>query len=87
VSAENQHRPDWNFFNRLNEDRAAPPQLVYHVAVMNNFMVDVNWPPVSFQRQFHDVHRAHNPSAKTARADSHQRFYSACRALNVSQIQ
>ena len=54
VSAENKHSADRNFINGFHEDCAAAPQLIHHIAVMNDFVMDVNRAAVSFEREFYD---------------------------------
>ena len=43
MRAEDQHRPDRHILDRFDKDRSAAPQLVDHVAVMNDLVVHINW--------------------------------------------
>ncbi len=67
VRAENQHRTVRNLVNGFHEDCAAPAKLFHDIRVMNDFVMDVNWRAVSFQRQLDNIHRAHNSSAEASR--------------------
>ena len=42
VRAENQYRAYRNFLDRLHKNRAPPPQLVHHIAVVHNLVMHVN---------------------------------------------
>ena len=83
VSAENKHSADRNFINGFHEDCAAAPQLIHHIAVMNDFMMNVNRAAVSFERELYDVHRANHARTESARPDAHQRLATVRRALYI----
>ncbi len=73
MRAENQvRRPPARFRNLLHENRSALPKLLDHVAVMHDLVVDVHGRAVGFQRQFHDVHRAHHACAEPPGTHAHQ---------------
>ena len=74
MRAEYQYRAHRHFLDRLNENGAAPPQLVHNVAVMHNFVVYVDRRAISLQRQFHDVHSAHHSGAESARPYPYHRL-------------
>ena len=83
MSAENKHSAYRNLFDRFHEDCAAAPQLIHYIAVMNDFMMDVNRAAVSFERELYDVHRSNHARTESARPDAHQRFATVCRALYI----
>ncbi len=74
VRAENQHRADRHFLDRLDKNRAAAAQLIHHVAVVHDFVVHVDRAAVSLQRQLDDIHRAHHSRAKSSRPHAHERL-------------
>ena len=78
VGAENQHRAMGNFLNGFHKNRAAPAQLLYDIRVMDNLMVHVDRRAIGFQRQFHDIDRAHNARAETAWPYPQQYFSIRC---------
>src|SRR5271156_4003538 len=83
VSAENKHSAYRNFLDRFHEDCATAAQLIHHIAVVHDFMMNVNWTPVSLEREFHNVHRSHYPRAESAWPDAHQRLAPVRSALYV----
>ena len=87
MGAENQHGAFGDFLDGLDKNGAPPPQLIHYVTVVNDLVVDKNWPPVGFQRQFHNVNRADHAGAETARAHSDERLGAVVRALNVCKAQ
>src|SRR5438270_3006129 len=48
MSAENQHCAVRNLFNGFDKDRAAAAQLLDHVSVMHDFMVNIHWGTIGF---------------------------------------
>src|ERR1700675_1656818 len=74
MSAENEYRAFGNLFDSLYENRATAAQLVNHIAVVNDFVVNENGPPVARQRQFHDITRTNHTGAKSTRTHSHERL-------------
>src|SRR5215472_2746792 len=45
---------------------------------MNNFVVDIDGRAIGFERQFHDVYRAHDTGAKAAGPHPEQDFTLSC---------
>src|SRR5271163_1960320 len=64
VGAENEDGADRDFADGLDEDGAAPTQLVHYVAVMHNLVMDIHGLPIGFERQVHNVHGADDACAK-----------------------
>ena len=58
----------------LHEYRSALAQLLHYIAVMDDFMVNIDWSPIRLKRQFNDVHGTHHSGAKPAWPDAHQHF-------------
>ena len=56
-------------FDGFDEDRTAAAQLLYHVCVVDDFVVHVDGRAVGFQRQFDDVYRADDSGAEAPRAN------------------
>src|ERR1700735_694583 len=83
VSAENKHGTDRNFLDRFHEDCATAPQLIYHVAVMYDFMVNVDGAAVSFEREFDDIRCSDYSSAESSRPNTYQSLAPIRSALNV----
>jgi hypothetical protein len=69
VSAENQHGAVGHLFDGFHKNRTAAAQLLYHVGVVDDFVMHVDWCAVSFQRQFDDVYRANDSGAETPRTN------------------
>src|SRR2546430_1633784 len=72
MGAENQHCAVRNLFNGFDKDRAAAAQLLDHVSVMHDFMVNIHWRTIGFEGQLDDIHRAHHAGAKAARSYTEQ---------------
>src|ERR1700679_776035 len=90
MRAEHQYCSLRNLRNRLHEDGSASPQLVYYVAVVDDFVMHVHRAAVSLQRQLDDVDSAYHTRAETTRSDAHESLHPFCalsviRALNVGQ--
>jgi hypothetical protein len=68
MRAEYQHRTVRHLFNRLNENRATPPQLLHNVSVVNNLVMDVDWSAVGLERKFDDVYRTDYAGTEAAGA-------------------
>src|SRR5690606_9815174 len=51
----------------INKNRALVTQTVNHKLVMDNFVTHIDRGPVQLQRPLHNIDRAVNPCAKTAR--------------------
>jgi hypothetical protein len=71
MRAENQYRSHRNFFDGLDKNCAAPPQLIYNVPIVDNLMMHINGIAVGLQRQFDDVDGANDAGAKSAWAHAH----------------
>jgi hypothetical protein len=96
VRAENQNCALRHLTNRFHENRAAPPQLIDNVTIVDNLMMHVHGLAVGFQREIDDVNRTHYTGAKPPRSDAHQslraclrrrRFAGLVDALNLCQRQ
>jgi hypothetical protein len=87
VGAENQNRTNRNFLDGLDKYGAAPPQLVHDVAVMHNFVMNINGIAVGFERQLHNVNRSDHARAESPRTDSYQRLGAVIGSMNRSQRQ
>jgi hypothetical protein len=68
MGAENEDRARGNLRDGLNEDGATAAELLDHVSVVNDFVMNVNGRAVGFQGQFNDVDGTNHTRAKTARA-------------------
>jgi hypothetical protein len=66
MSAEHDRLARQDFLERFNKDGPFPPQLFDHIAVMNNFVKDINGPAKDLKRELNDFHRPHHPGAKAA---------------------
>lgn len=71
MGAENQYRAGRNLINRFYENCPPPAQLVDHVPVVDNFVMDVNRAPVGLEREFDNIDGANHPGAKPSGADAH----------------
>jgi len=87
VGAENEHGADGNFFNRFDENGATAAQLINHVAVVHDFVMDVHRIAVGLKREFDDVHGADHAGAKAPGANAYEGLGSVIRAVDVSQSQ
>jgi hypothetical protein len=87
VGAENEHGADGNFFNGFDENGAAAAQLINHVPVVHDFMMDVHRIAVGLKRELDDVHGADYAGAKAPGANAHESLGSVIRAVDVSQSQ
>ena len=74
MRAENQHSAYRNFFNGFDENRAAAAELIDDVAIVDDFVMDVNGAAIGFKRQFDDIDGANYAGAKAARAHPDQRL-------------
>src|SRR5215831_16424059 len=83
MRAEYQDGAFRDFFDRLHKYRPAPPELVHHVAVMNDLVVHVYRAAKGLQRQFHDIYRSNHASAKAPRPDANQCLSAVRRTLYV----
>ena len=86
MRAEYQDRALGNLFDGFDENRAAAPQLVDDITVVNDFMMHVNRAAVGFERQLDDVYRSHHPGAESSRPNAHQRLRTVS-SLNVRKRQ
>jgi hypothetical protein len=84
VCAENEHSADRNLLDRFHKYGPAATQLVHHVAVVHDFVMNVNRPSVGFERQFNDINSADYASAKPTWAYPHQSLSPVGGALNMS---
>ena len=64
MSAEDQDGAIGHIIDGFDKNRATPPQLLYYVGVMDNFMVYVYRRAIGFQCQLHNVHGAHHARAE-----------------------
>ena len=87
MSAEYQYGSYWNLFDGLDEDGAAAAQLVYDVAVVHDFVVDVDGISVSLERQLDDIDGAHDAGTEAARSNTHQRFRAVIGSMDGGQRQ
>ncbi len=87
VSAEDQDGTYRNFFDGFDEDGAAATQLVNDVAVMHDFVMDVDRISVGFERQLDDVDGAHDSGAEAAGPDSNQCFSAVIGSVDGGQRQ
>ncbi len=74
MRAEYQYCADRHFLNRLDENRASPPQLIDNVAIVHDLVMDVDRPPVRFECEFHDVNGPYDAGAKSSRPHAYQRL-------------
>jgi hypothetical protein len=81
VGAEHQHRAVRHVLDGLHKNRPAAAQLLHHVGVMHDFVMDVDRGAVRFQRQLHDIHRSHHSRAEAPRPYP-QQYLSICRSLH-----
>ena len=72
MRTEDQDCAERHFFHRFDKDGAAQPELVHHVAVVNDFVVNVNGRSEEFQRALDDFDGANDTRTEAARADAHQ---------------
>src|ERR1700678_740183 len=87
VRTKNQDRSPRDPFNGLNKDRASATQLVHDVAVMHDFMMNVNWISISFKGELDNVDGSDHAGAKSARANPYQRLGTVVGSMNRSQRQ
>nr|WP_243411107.1 hypothetical protein [Salmonella enterica] len=66
MSGENQNGAIRHFANLLYKDRPALAQAVHYIAVMHDFVPNVNWRAVNSERIFNNADSAVYPGAKTA---------------------
>jgi hypothetical protein len=74
VGAEYQNRTLRNFFDRFDENRAATPQLVNHVAIVHDLVMDIDRPAVCLKSQFDDVYGSHDTGTEASGTNPYQRF-------------
>jgi hypothetical protein len=78
MGAEDKNASVRNVFDGFDEYRTPPPQLLYNVRVVDDFMVDVNRRSVSLQRQFDNIHRSHHSRTEAAWANPQQNLPVIC---------
>ena len=87
MRAENQYRADRNLLDGFDENSAAPPQLVHDIAVMDDFVMNIDRIPVRFECEFDNVYGSHDARAKPARPDAYQRLGAVIGSMDSSQRQ
>ena len=83
MGAKHEYGADRNFADGLDKNRAATPQLVHDVAVVDDFMVNVDRLAIQFERQVNDIHGPHHSGANDARPHSYQRLRASRRPLDL----
>ena len=83
--AEDQHFAFRDFFDGLDEDGATAAELIHHVAVVNDLMMNVDRVAVGFESQLYDIDGAHHSGAKAARAYAHEGLGPVVGSMNLSQ--
>ncbi len=78
VGAENQHRAVRHFLDGLDKYGAAAAELLNYIGIMNDFVMHVYGGAIRFQREFDDIHGAHDTRAESPRPHSQQYFSIRC---------
>jgi hypothetical protein len=86
VSAEDEYSTLRNLFDRLDEDRAAAPQLIDDVAVVHDFVVYVYRAAIGLKSELNDINGSHHPGAESPGPNPHECFR-AVSALDVCKRQ
>ena len=71
VRAEDADRAVGHFFETIDKDNVALAEIIDHIAVVNDFMKDVNRRWEEIERAFDNVNGANHASAKSARLCQH----------------
>jgi len=87
MGAEDQDGADRHFLNGFDEDCAAAAKLVHYVAIVDDFVMDVDRGAISFESEFDDVDGANDAGAEAARAYPYQRLGAIGGAMNLRQAQ
>lgn len=87
MGAENQDRAYRHFFDGFDEDCTAAAKLVYYVAIVDDFVVDVDWRAISFEGELDDIYSADYAGAKAARTYPYQRLSPIRGVVNLRQSQ
>ena len=74
VGAEDEDGAVGDFADGLDKDGAAAAQLLDHVGVVDDLMVDVHRRAVGLECQFYYIYRADHAGAETSRADAQKHF-------------
>ena len=72
-----------NLAQLFDEDGPGSPQFIHHVAVMNDFLADIDRGPIKVQCDFNHVDGAHHASAEPARFQQDDLF-DTCLGLDFS---
>jgi len=88
VGAEDEDGAVGDFADGLDKDGAAAAQLLDHVGVVDDLMVDVHRRAVGLECQFYYIYRADHAGAETSRADPEKDFavLAACRNVGHKLI-
>ncbi len=81
VGAEHQHRAMRHVRDGLHKNRPAAAQLLHHVGVMHDFVMDIDRRAVRFERQLDDIHRPHHACAESPRPYP-QQYLPICSSLH-----
>ena len=87
MRAENQDRAYWHFFDGFDENRSAAAELIDYVAIVDNFVVNVDWGAVGFKGQLYDIYGADYTGTEAARAYPYQRLGAIGGVVNLRQSQ
>ncbi len=85
VGAEDEYCAFGNLRDGFDEDGAAVAQLLDDIAVMNDFVMDVDGTAKGFEGELDDIDGANHASAEAAWADAHKGLAAVTGALNLSQ--
>ena len=74
VRAEDANRSVGYFFDTINKDHIALAEVINHIAIVNDFVKDIDRRREIIERAFDYINRPHHARAKSARLCQHSLF-------------